>query len=203
MRRRSSRTQPALSHPAHVSYAGRVTPAGYYAWSERPESARGAENWVWVGEFSYVWTADGWLYFAVVLDRYSRAVIGWAWGPAHCRVCPTGAADGPPALQPEDRTVVPLGSGQSVCGDALSAGPRHPRYRSQHVAHGEWRDNPCVERFFGTLKRELIYHCRYRIREEAKQDISEYIEVCNNRLRRHSTLGYYSPAEFEARMVVA
>jgi transposase InsO family protein len=61
----------------------------------------------------------------------------------------------------------------------------------------------CVESFFGTLKRELVYHRRYETRDAARQDIFEYIEVFYNRRRRHSTLGYDSPAEFEARMAVA
>jgi len=68
---------------------------------------------------------------------------------------------------------------------------------------GNCWDNACVESFFGTLKRELIYHRQYRTREQATQDIVEYIEVFYNRLRRHSTLGYYPPAEFEARTTVA
>ena len=64
-------------------------------------------------------------------------------------------------------------------------------------------DNACVESFFGTLKRELVYHRHYATRDEATQDIFEYIEVFYNRQRRHSTLGYDSPAEFEARTAVA
>jgi putative transposase len=68
---------------------------------------------------------------------------------------------------------------------------------------GNCWDNACAESFFGTLKRELIYHRHYLTRDEAKQDIFEYIEVFYNRRRRHSTLGYYSPAEFEARTAVA
>ncbi len=68
---------------------------------------------------------------------------------------------------------------------------------------GNCWDNACVESFFGTLKRELVYHRRYGTREEATQDIFEYIEVFYNRKRRHSTLGYDSPAEFEARAAVA
>ncbi len=68
---------------------------------------------------------------------------------------------------------------------------------------GNCWDNACVESFFGTLKRELIHHCQYRTREEARQEIFEYLEVFYNRQRRHSTLGYQSPAEFEARAAVA
>jgi transposase InsO family protein len=69
--------------------------------------------------------------------------------------------------------------------------------------NGHGWDNACVESFFGTLKRELVYHRRYAIREEATQDIFEYIEVFYNRKRRHSTLGYDSPAEYEAKAAVA
>ena len=68
---------------------------------------------------------------------------------------------------------------------------------------GNCWDNACVESFFGTLKRELVYHRHYATRDEAKQDIFEYIEVFYNRMRRHSTLGYHSPAEYEARAAVA
>ena len=68
---------------------------------------------------------------------------------------------------------------------------------------GNCWDNACVESFFGTLKRGLVDHRRYRTREEATQDIFKYIEVFYNWLRRHSTLGYASPTEFEARAAVA
>jgi putative transposase len=68
---------------------------------------------------------------------------------------------------------------------------------------GNCWDNACVESFFGILKHELVYHQHYAIREEARQDILEYIEVFYNWRRRHSTLGYHSPAEYEARTAVA
>ncbi|MEK7761490.1 MAG: IS3 family transposase, partial [Nitrospirota bacterium] len=68
---------------------------------------------------------------------------------------------------------------------------------------GNCWDNACIERFFGTLKRELVYHRHYATRDDAIRDIFEYIEVFYNRQRRHSTLGYHSPAEYEARTAVA
>jgi putative transposase len=68
---------------------------------------------------------------------------------------------------------------------------------------GNCWDKACVESVFGPLKRERIYHRQYCTRDEATQDIFEYIDVFYNRRRRHSTLGYHSPAEFEARMAVA
>ena len=68
---------------------------------------------------------------------------------------------------------------------------------------GNCWDNACVESFFGTVKRELIHHRQYRTRAEARQEIFEYLDVFYNRQRRHSTLGYQSPAEFEARAAIA
>ena len=161
-------------------------------------------NRVWAGDITYVWTMEGWLYLAVVLDLYSRTVIGWAMG---------------------HRLTVDLAEHaltMALANRKPKAGLRHHSDRgSQYAAtayqqlltthgmtgsmsrRGNCWDNACVESFFGTLKRELIYHRQYRTRDEATQDIFEYIEVFYNRRRRHSTLGYDSPAEFEARTAVA
>lgn len=161
-------------------------------------------NRVWAGDLTYVWTAEGWLYLAVLLDLYSRAVIGWAMG---------------------GRLTVDLAQQaltMAIHHRAPKAGLLHHSDRgSQYAAtayqqllithgmtgsmsrRGNCWDNACVESFFGTLKRELIYHRQYRTREEATQEIFEYLEVFYNRRRRHSTLGYDSPAEFEARTAVA
>jgi putative transposase len=158
----------------------------------------------WAGDLSYVWTAEGWLYLAVVLDRYSRAVIGWAMGTRltvdltqqaltlaiHQRAPKAGL------LPHSDRgSQYAATSYQQLLATHGIAASRSRR--------GNCWDNACVESFFGTLKRELISHRQYRTRDEAIQDIFEYIEVFYNRLRRHSTLGYHSPAEFEARTAVA
>jgi transposase InsO family protein len=89
---------------------------------------------------------------------------------------------------------------------AATADQQHRRtagMTSSMSRRGNCWDNACVESFFGTLKRELIHPRQYRPREEARQEIFEYLEVFYNRQRRHSTLGYQSPAEFEARAAVA
>ena len=163
-----------------------------------------APNQVWAGDITYVWTAEGWLYLAVVLDLYSRAVIGWAMG---ARLTGDLAQDAlTMALQHRTPTTGLL--------HHSDRGSQYAATRYQHLLtthgltpsmsrRGNCWDNACVESFFGTLKRELVYHRHYRTRNEAIQDIFEYIEVFYNRLRRHSTLGYYSPAEFEARTAVA
>ena len=163
-----------------------------------------APNQVWAGDITYVWTAEGWLYLAVVLDLYSRAVIGWAMG---ARLTGDLAQDALTMVL-QHRTPTKGLLHHSDRGSQYAA----TRYQQLLTAHGLtpsmsrrgncW-DNACVESFFGTLKRELVYHRQYRTRDEATQDIFAYIEVFYNRLRRHSTLGYHSPAEFEARTAVA
>jgi putative transposase len=163
-----------------------------------------APNRVWAGDITYVWTAEGWLYLAVILDLYSRLVIGWAMGQ---RLIGELA---------EDALAMALANRQPRAGlvHHSDRGSQYAATRYQHVltTHGMipsmsrkgncW-DNACVESFFGTLKRELVYHRHYATRDDAKQDIFEYIEVFYNRKRRHSTLGYHSPAEYEARAAVA
>ncbi|MCC6965260.1 MAG: IS3 family transposase [Nitrospira sp.] len=163
-----------------------------------------APNRVWAGDLTYVWTTEGWLYLAVLLDLYSRAVVGWAMGP---RV--TGDLT-EQALRMALTTRQPQAGllHHSDRGSQYAARPYQQVLTTHGITasmsrKGNCWDNACVESFFGTLKRELVYHRRYATREEATQDIFEYIEVFYNRKRRHSTLGYDSPAEFEARTAVA
>lgn len=163
-----------------------------------------APNRVWAGDITYVWTDAGWLYLAVVLDLYSRAVIGWAMGP---RLTATRATEALTMalwrrkpkhglLHHSDR-----GSQYASCDYQRLLGQHD--IRCSMSRKGNCWDNAVVESFLGTLKKELIHDAHYATREDAKQDIFEWIEVFYNRQRRHSTLGYRSPAEFEAIMKVA
>lgn len=163
-----------------------------------------APNRVWAGDITYLWTDTGWLYLAVVLDLYSRAVIGWAMGP---RLTADLARDAltmalwrrkpkPGLLHHSDRGVQYASLDyQRTLNDA--------GIRCSMSRKGNCWDNAVVESFFGTLKKELIHDQRYATRDAATQDVFEWIEVFYNRQRRHSTLGYRSPAEFEAIMKVA
>ena len=158
-----------------------------------------APNRVWAGDITYVWTAEGWLYLAVVLDLYSRMAIAWAMGSRLTETLATEAL------------TMALGRRQPSAG-LLHHSDRGSQYaallyREVLARHGItvsmsrrancW-DNAVVESFFHTLKTELVSHRRYATRAEAKQEIFEWLEVFYNRTRRHSTLGYRSPAEFEA-----
>ncbi|MDE3221232.1 MAG: IS3 family transposase, partial [Nitrospirota bacterium] len=105
--------------------------------------------------------------------------------------------------EPTGRASAPLGSRESVCCYALPASARRARHHPSMSRTGNCWDNASVESFFGTLTRELVYHRHYATRDDATRDIFEYIEVFYNRKRCHSTLGYDSPAEYEAKTAVA
>jgi transposase InsO family protein len=161
-------------------------------------------NRVWAGDLTYVWTTEGWLYLAVILDLYSRLVIGWAMGHRLTgdlaeRALTMAVANRTPRaglLHHSDR-------GSQYAATSYQRLLDKYGITTSMSRKGNCWDNACVESFFGTLKRELVYHRPYATREDATQDIFEYIEVFYNRKRRHSTLGYDSPAEFEARTAVA
>ena len=163
-----------------------------------------APNRVWAGDITYVWTLEGWLYLAVLLDLHSRRVVGWAMGQrltvelAEQALTMALANRHPRAglLHHSDRGSQYAATSYQRVLDEYGLIPSMSR-------KGNCWDNACVESFFGTLKRELVYHRRYATREEARQDIFEYIEVFYNRQRCHSTLGYHSPAEYEAKAAVA
>lgn len=160
-------------------------------------------NRVWAGDLTYIWTLEGWLYLAVLLDLYSRRVVGWAMGPRltgdltvqALRMALTTRQPTAGLLHHSDR------GSQYAAGSYQQLLTTHGITASMSRTGNCW-DNACVESFFGTLKRERVYHQRYATRSEATQDIFEYIEVFYNRQRRHSTLGYRSPVEIEARVAV-
>ena len=155
-------------------------------------------------DITYVWTTEGWLYLAVMLDRYSRLVVGWAMGQRltgelaeqALLMALTNRHPSVGLLHHSDR------GSQYAATNYQQVLPTHGITPSMSRKGHGW-DNACIESFFGTLKRELVFHRHYATRDEATQDIFEYIEVFYNRNRRHSTLGYDSPSEFEARTAVA
>jgi putative transposase len=158
-----------------------------------------APNRVWAGDLTYVWTTEGWLYLAVLLDLYSRRVIGWAMGHrltvdlVEQALTMALVTRRPEAgrLHHSDRGSQYAATSYQRVLDAQGLVPSMSR-------KGTCWDNACVESFVGTLKRELVHHRHYATRDDATRDIFEYLEVFYNRQRRHSTLGYHSPAEYEA-----
>ncbi len=158
-----------------------------------------AANQVWASDITYIETGAGWLYLAVVIDLFSRRVVGWAMAE-HLRASLTLSAlemailqrrPEPGLLHHSDRGV------QYACADYQKR-LRAIRAEVSMSDKGNCYDNAPVESFFQTLKTELIYHRRYATRREAKSEIFEYIECFYNRQRLHSTLDYCSPADWEA-----
>lgn len=161
-----------------------------------------APNQKWVGDITYLWTDEGWLYLAVVIDLYSRLVVGWAMAE---RMTAELAFD---ALQMALwRRRLPKGvifhsdRGSQYCST------RYQGLLAQHElvcsmsAKGNCYDNACAESFFHTMKVEVVHGERFVTREKMRQTIFEYIEVDYNRNRRHSANGHISPEAFEAKLV--
>jgi len=155
-------------------------------------------NRVWVADITYVPTDEGWLYLATELDLYSHRIVGWSLSSRISRQLVLDALamavglrrPGAGLIHHSDRGV------QYACGDFQQLLKRHGMVPSMS-RKGDPYDNAVAESFFRTLKVELVYLRRFRTRLEAEAAIVEYIESFYNRRRRHSSLDYLSPAEYE------
>lgn len=154
----------------------------------------------WNADITYIATRQGWLYLAVVMDLYSRRIVGWSMSPWMSRHLVMDALsmalgarqpdEGEPLLHHSDR------GAQYTSDDFRKLLLKHGIECSMS-ARGNCYDNAVVESFFGLLKRERVRGMNYRTREEAQADIFDYIECFYNRKRRHGYLGMVSPADFE------
>ena len=157
-----------------------------------------APNQKWVTDITYIPTDEGWLYLAAVLDLFSRRVIGWSMASTLCtslvksalRMAITDRHPQAGLLHHSDR------GSQYASADYQSLMDAHQMVVSMSRT-GNCYDNAPMESFFGTLRCELVHDRHYGTHAEARQDIFEYIEVFYNRERRHSSLDYVSPVEYE------
>lgn len=156
-------------------------------------------NQVWASDITYIWTLEGWLYLAAVMDLHSRMVVGWSMSKDLDRSLVLDAlsmavgrrSPGPGLIHHSDRGC------QYASHDYQAALLEH-EMRCSMSRKGDCWDNAVVESFFSSLKTERVHHRLYRSRTDARRDIFDYIEVFYNRARLHSTLGYLSPAQFES-----
>jgi len=158
-------------------------------------------NEKWTGDMTAVWTYEGWLYLAVVLDLFSRRVIGWAMAAT------------------QDETLIERALRMALLGRGSSSGVLFHSDRGSHYTSDAYRavltefsitvsmsrtgncyDNAVTESFFGTLKGECVERISFQTRGQARQTIFEYIECFYNRVRRHSSLGYINPVAYEQLM---
>ncbi len=151
-----------------------------------------------------MWTREGWLYLAVVLDLFSRKVVGWAMDKTMERGLVMNALQMALARKPQQGLLHHSDRGSQYASNDYQQLLRDNKIICSMSRKGNCYDNACMESFpacrtgwFATLKQELVCHRQYQTRQEAKQNIFEYIQVWYNRKRRHSSLGYLSPEQFE------
>lgn len=163
-----------------------------------------APNCRWVSDITSVRTGQGWLHLAIVLDLFSRRIVGWAM---HATLSQELVREALAMALVERRPLPGLLFHSDRGGQYLSATVQELLDAHGSVAStsrpGACLDNAVAESFFHSLKTECVYHHRYRTREEARLAIFDYIAAFYNRIRRHSSIGYRSPEEHEAAYAVA
>jgi putative transposase len=163
-----------------------------------------APNRKWVADFTYIWTAEGWLYVAAVIDLYSRRVVGWSMSAEMTSDLVTNAlmmalwrrGKSDALLHHSDR-------GSQCKSDAFQRLMADHGVTCSMSRAGNCWDNAAMESFFSSLKTERTARKTYRLRDEARADVFDYIERFYNPRRRHSTLDYLSPIAFEEQEALA
>jgi len=155
-------------------------------------------NQKWCGDITYIRTNEGWLYLAVIIDLYSRAVIGWSMNHRMNKalVCDALTMALFRRKFPKD-VIVHTDRGSQYCSIRYQNLLKNNRLIGSMSRKGNCWNNAIAESFFHTLKVELVYTQQYATREEAKQSIFQYIEAYYNQLRSHSSIDYKAPFEFE------
>lgn len=161
-------------------------------------------NQKWVADFTYIWTAEGWLYVAAVIDLFSRRVVGWSMSATMTAQLVTDALimaiwrRGKP-----DALLHHSDQGSQYTSEQFQRLMEDNGVTCSMSRSGNCWDNAAMESFFSSLKTERIRRKVYRSRDQARADVFDYIERFYNRTRRHSTLGYLSPIDFERKAGVA
>jgi putative transposase len=155
-------------------------------------------NKAWVTDITYIRTWQGWLYLAVVMDLFSRKIVGWATGPSIRREVVLDAVLMAVRRRRPRGTLVHSDQGTQFGSDAWRRFCRSNHLEPSMSRKGNCWDNAVAESFFSSLKKERIKKQIYRNREQATADVADYIVTFYNRTRRHSHLGGVSPEQFEA-----
>lgn len=154
----------------------------------------------WGADISYIWTSQGWLYLAVLIDLYSRRVVGWATSDRLKRSLAVEALRRAIANRnPSPGLVHHSDRGSQYCSIDYQAELRKRGFLISMSGKGNCYDNAMVETFFKTIKSELIWPVAWKTRQQAENAIARYIDGFYNPVRRHSSLGFQSPIAFERR----
>jgi putative transposase len=181
-----------------------IAPRHFQVEQEKTFPTRAHE--VWVGDITYIPTDEGWLYLAIQLDIFTRKVVGYAMSDHLRSEAVTQALQ--MALDSEDRDPQLRLISHSDRGVQYASRDYRQKLKSEGITasmsrRGNCYDNAYAESFFHTLKVELVHRRRFKTRQEAAHAIFEYIEVWYNRRRLHSSLGYLSPVDYEAKALAA
>lgn len=163
-----------------------------------------APNQKWLGDITYLPTGEGWLFLAVVMDLYSRRIVGWAMAEHMQQELTLKALHmARKQRKPQPDLLHYTDRGSQYAAYRYQEILRHHQFQVSMSRFGNCYDNAPMESFFATLKAELANYGRYRTRQQARAEIFEYIEVFYNRQRRHSSLDYLSPLQFEQKTITS
>jgi transposase InsO family protein len=155
-------------------------------------------NEIWTSDITYIRTKEGWLYLAVVLDIYSRRIIGWAIQPRITSdIVLKALMMAITNRKPDKGIIFHSDRGSQYTSEIVRSRLNLYSFRQSMSGKGNCYDNAITETFFSLLKKELVYLTVFETREQARREVFEYIEIFYNRQRIHSSLGYLSPVEFE------
>lgn len=157
-----------------------------------------APNQVWMADITYIPTDEGWLYLASIMDLYQREIVGWYADKQMTKALVLKALDRAyEKKQPKGQVLHHSDRGSQYASKDYQDRLEQYKMLGSMSRKGNCYDNACIESFHSIIKKELIYLEKFKTREEAKKHIYEYIEFFYNRKRIHSSIGYFSPTEYE------
>lgn len=160
-------------------------------------------NRVWTTDITYIWTREGWTYLAVVLDLFSRMIVGWELSSRLTASLVTSAMNRAISWRkPDEGLILHSDRGSQYASDDFVELAKEHRFQRSMGRTGSCYDNAVTESFFHTLKTEHVNFYRYETRLEARTSIFDYIEVFYNRQRKHSTINNMSPVQYELNQLV-
>jgi putative transposase len=155
-------------------------------------------NQSWVADITYIWTLEGWVYLSSVMDLYSRKIVGWSMASHMKKELSIQALHmAIVSRQPGEGLIHHSDRGSQYCSHDYTDILKEQKMQISMSKKGDPYDNACIESFHATIKKELIYRRRFNTRAEAIKAINNYISGFYNERRKHSTLGNYSPNQFE------
>ena len=155
-------------------------------------------NQLWTSDMTYIWTREGWLYLAIILDVFARRIVGYAMGARlSASLVTTALAQALTHRQPPAELILHSDRGSQYASEEVRALVLTHGLIQSMSGKGNCYDNAITETFFHTLKTEMIFWERFETRDEARRKLFHYIEVWYNRQRLHSSLGYMAPVEYE------